>query len=478
MFIRRRDEKKDNMKIKDFFDIKKAVKEEEIKGEIPSSKKMYKDYINLAWPAAMEGLLINLISSADLMMVGRAGLASVAAVGIVSQPKYLLMSFCRAIGIAVTAIVARRKGEHDSQGIHKCVKQAFLINLLIYVLTIGTSLIFSKELLVFAGARSDYLKLAQDYFFYVAIGLFFTSVSQVIASAHIGLGDTKIVFYSNIVGNIANIIINFFLIQGRFGFPQLGVVGAGIGTTIGNFITFVMLMYSTTSKTSDVSLRGKDNWKFEKEVVKPLKNLSFSAFSEQIFERIGLFLYTKFLAELGTLATATHHICIMLCDIYYFFGVGMGTASAALTGQKLGEKREDLAIMYGKVGQRIGYVVSVFFCVFFVIFRRELLSLFVSDPNVINLGANIMLILAACTFVQTQALVTSGILRGAGDNKFVASYSFIVIALFRPMFTWILLFRFNLGLYGVWIALITDQSLRMIISKIRFNSGKWKGIQL
>ena len=95
-----------------------------------------------------------------------------------------------------------------------------------------------------------------------------------------------------------------------------------------------------------------------------------SALAEQVFERIGLFLFSRIIAELGTVATGTNYVAMILCDLCYYTAIGMGVASSAFTGQKLGEKRPDLAKIYGKVASNVGYIVSTFFAVIFILFRK------------------------------------------------------------------------------------------------------------
>ena len=145
----------------------------------------------------------------------------------------------------------------------------------------------------------------------------------------------------------------------------------------------------------------------------------------------------------------------------------------SFTGQKLGEKRPDLAKIYGKVASNVGYIVSTFFAVIFILFRKELFMVMIQDPDVIHLGSFILIFVAIACFPQVQALVNSGVLRGAGDSKYVALYSIVSITVIRPIVTYMLAFTFGFGAYGVWLALILDQTMQMFISKKRILSDKW-----
>ncbi|MEG0692614.1 MAG: MATE family efflux transporter, partial [Oscillospiraceae bacterium] len=136
------------------------------------------------------------------------------------------------------------------------------------------------------------------------------------------------------------------------------------------------------------------------------------------------------------------------------------------------------AIVYGKTGQRIAFLVSTVLFFIFLFGGKFLVSLFSNDQEVLALGAIIMVIIAFSTHSQTSQVVVSGCLRGAGDTKFVALTSLVSIGLIRPTLTYLLCYPFGFGLIGAWIALFFDQLLRLLLSFKRFSGGKWTKIEL
>lgn len=450
-----------------------GVKNLSSQGEAVREGDFYKSYLKIAWPAALEGIFINMIILADLTMVGSLGVRAWAAVGIVSQPKMIMLICSRSLGVALTAFVARRKGEDKRRDFLSGFKQSLILNFIVYSILLTLVLLFNKNILLFAGAKTEYIELAQTYFKYIAIGIFFRSMGIMISSAKVGLGKTKEVFYANVVGNVVNVILNYILIFGNFGFPMLGIKGAAIATMIGDISTFLILLAGVINPENELNLSKEGSWKMEKHIMSPILNITSGTLAEQVFERIGLFLFSRIIAELGTVATGTNYVAMILCDLCYYTAIGMGVASSAFTGQKLGEKRPDLAKIYGKVASNVGYIVSTFFAVIFILFRKELFMVMIQDPDVIHLGSFILIFVAIACFPQVQALVNSGVLRGAGDSKYVALYSLVSITVIRPIVTYMLAFTFGFGAYGVWLALILDQTMRMIISKKRILSDKW-----
>lgn len=155
-----------------FFSSSVLLKQEKTEQEVPDKKTINKEYWKVAFPAAIEGVLLNLMLLADLIMVGMLGIEKAAAVGIVSQPKMILQMIVSAAGVAITAIVARRKGEGDEEGLNSCIKQSLLLLGLLYFLFVCLSFIFSKNIVSFAGANEDYIEYASIYFQYIALSVF------------------------------------------------------------------------------------------------------------------------------------------------------------------------------------------------------------------------------------------------------------------------------------------------------------------
>lgn len=447
-------------------------------GEIPTSKEVYRNAFGMAWPSALESIFISLIGSIDTMMVGGLGSAAIAAVGITNQPKFILLAMIFSLNVGVTAIVARRKGQQDVEGANRCLRQCLIISLTLAIIMGTIGFIFARPILLFAGAQSDVIDLAAAYFQILMISIIFNAISLTINAAQRGAGNTKISMRTNLAANIVNVIFNYLLIHGIGFFPELGVRGAAIATTIGSMVGCGMSIVSLFHRTKFLDFRQKFSWKIDKKTIQSLISVSGSAMVEQVFMRIGFFSYAKIVASLGTTAFATHQICMNIINFSFAFGDGLSIASSSLVGQSLGEKRPDMAIIYGKTGQRMAFAISTFLFFIFILGRKFLMSLFTDDLQVISLGAIILIIVAFTTHVQTSQVVISGCLRGAGDTKFVALTSFISIAIIRPSLTWLLCFPFGMGLIGAWIGLLIDQALRLVMNFTRFSSGKWTKIEV
>ena len=163
-------------------------------------------------------------------------------------------------------------------------------------------------------------------------------------------------------------------------------------------------------------------------------------------------------------------------NIAFCFGDGLSVASVALVGQSMGEKRIDLAQIYGSICQRIGFLISILLGIVFFVFGRNIVGLFSSEPKILDDGAVLLDMMAFIVLLQISQVIFNGCLRGAGDTRFVAVVSLISVTFVRPFFSWLFCYPVGLGLVGAWVALMLDQLVRFLLSRYRFGSGKWSKI--
>lgn len=463
---------------KRFFSADALVPEEQRLGHFPKSQVFLKDITNMALPAMAETVLVSIISSVDSMMVSSLGAAAIAAVGITDQPRMIVLTAINSLNAAVSTIVARRKGQDDSEAANRCLKQALMICLVLVLLAGSLSFIFARPLLLFAGAQSDVIDMAVIYFRIILIGVFFTALSLTITASQRGSGNTRISMVTNMTANIVNVIFNYLLIGGNFGFPRLGIAGAALATTIGNFTAFCLAVYSVTRPGGFLHLRIREKWSFDRETLKSILHIGSGTIMEQVCNRIGFFTNAKLIAGLGTVPYATHLICMHVINLSFSIGDGLSMASSSLVGQNLGKERPDLSRVYGKMTQRIALCLSVCLSVIFLTFKEPIIRLFSSDPEVLELGDKLMYFTAVICLVQISQVIFSGCLRGAGDTHYTAMVSLISIMILRPSLTWFLSYPLAWGVIGAWTAFLVDQIVRLSFTYVRFSSGKWSQIRV
>ncbi len=441
--------------------------------EMPSKKELYATTLHMAWPTMLESFLISLTGFVDTIMVSALGASAIAAIGLTDQPKFIGLCAFFAIATSISAICARRKGENDRESANLLLRKLLIWGTLLCVVVTVTLYFGADAILHFAGSQEDTHDLAVSYLRIITLGMVFTTTTQMINAAQRGVGNTRISMLTNTTANIVNVIFNFLLIEGRFGFPALGVEGAAIATVLGtaagcaisigsalNPNGFIYLHYRTEGK-----LRGKD--------IHAALNIGSSAFVEQVFMRIGFLLFAITVAKLGTLALSAHTIAMKLLNLSFSLADGLSIAAIALVGRSLGQKKPALASAYGSIARRVGICCSLGVSFVYVAFGQTLFGLFTDEPEILAYAPMLLVLLCLITYAQIAQVVTMGCLRGAGDTKFTAFTSLISVAIVRPLASWVLCYPCGLGLMGIWLGLLGDQTIRLLFGVVRFRQGKW-----
>jgi len=447
-------------------------------GEVPPEKTIIRDVLHVAWPSVLESFFVGLAGMVDTIMVGALGSYAIAAVGLTTQPKFLGLALFLSMNVAVSAIVARRKGENDRESANRVVRMVLLITVLLTAVISAAFVAFASPIVAMVGSQPDTHEYAVDYLRIIMGGQIFSTVSLVLNAAQRGAGNTRIAMVTNLISNIVNVLFNYLLIGGNFGFPALGVRGAALATVIGTICACVLSICSVLHRNGFVYLGAVKGWLADKLSVRSLLSVGSSAFVEQVCLRIGFLLFSMTVAHLGTTELAAHQIGMNMMHMSFTFGDGLSVASVTLIGQSLGRKRPDMAKIYGSVAQKIGLICAFVVAVFYFFFGKSLFLLFSNEQVILDYGATIMRVLSVMLFFQILQVVQFGCLRGAGDTRFTAMVSLISVTCIRPGISWLLCYPLGLGLIGAWLGTFCDQCVRFLMSFVRFRKGQWTKLKL
>lgn len=445
-----------------------------------TNRMMYADVVRIAWPSMVELLLTQLASMVDLMMVGQLGAWALTSVGLTTQPKFLFMTIFMAMNVGATAMVARNKGAGRPDKANMVMRQALMITFFSAILMSAIGYFTSQQMVQFMGATdAESLRGGTIYLQIQMIGFLPMALTTTITAVLRGVGDSRTAMIYNVVANVVNVILNYFLIYGHMGFPRMEIAGASLATILGQLVACIMGFVAVMRKKSGyLHLDLRDGFKPDKEAIGSIVKIGFPAMVEQLVMRAGMIIYSKTVASLGTVAFATHQVCMSIQALSFMNGQAFGVAATSLVGQCLGKKRPDMAEEYSKRTRRVGMMVSLFLAASFFFFSRPIVSLYNDDPLIIEMGAMILMFVAFIQPFQASQFILAGVLRGAGDTRAIAVITFMTVLLVRPGLALIMINLFNWGLPGAWVALVADQLLRSLLVWLRYCTGKWKSIKV
>mgnify|MGYP000029145141 CR=1 FL=1 len=444
-----------------------------------TSKMLYKDVVRIAWPAFIEYILTQLTSMVDMMMVGQLGSWAITAVGLTTQPKFLMSTMFMAMNVGATALIAQGKGAGNQQRVNQVLRQAVMLTLVLSLAASVFGYIYAEPLIRFMGAPdAETLTGGTQYFQVQMLGMVTLALTSTFTAALRGVGNSRIAMSYNLVANLVNVVFNYFLIYGKFGFPRLEVVGASIATVIGQTVAFVLALITVMRGNHYVHLRLRDGFKPDVPILKGIFNVGMPAMVEQLVMRAGQIVFVKTVATLGTVAYATHQIGMNIQALSFMNGQAFAVSATSLVGQSLGKKRPDMAQAYSRRTRFLGMIISLVLGVIFFFFGENIVALYSNESEVIVTGGQILKLVALVQPFQSSQFILAGALRGAGDTRAIAIITSITVMLVRPGLAMLGVFTFNWGLMGAWIALVADQVLRSALILLRYNSGKWKRIKV
>lgn len=443
-------------------------------------KALLKETLSMAWPAVLESFFVSLAGMIDTMMVASLGTYAVAAVGLTTQPKFITLAVFFSCNVAVSALVARRRGQSDRRNANEILMTALVFTVIACIILSVLSIVFAGQIISWAGSNPDTHDAAVSYFRIIQGGMIFNVLSLVINAAQRGSGNTRIAMTTNVVSSIVNIVFNYVLINGRFGFPRLELTGAALATVLGTVAACVMSISSLFNKDSYMSVPYILKEKLHPIVsaLQSITRIGSNMLIENVAMRVGFLVTALIAARLGTDAFAAHQVGMNFLSLGFSFGDGMQVAAVALIGRSLGEQNPEKAKIYGSLCQRTGLVISFILAFILFFFGRQLFSLFFTDPEVLNMGVMICDFIIVIILFQISQIIYGGCLRGAGDVKYTLFAALVSVTFIRTVVTWGLTSLFNLGLAGIWIGILSDQISRFVLLSRRFRQGTWTQVRI
>lgn len=444
------------------------------------TKSPVRDVFNLAYPAILESFFVSLAGLIDAVMVGALGPDAVAAVGLTTQPKFIVVSFFICINIPMSAMVARRFGEDNRHLANKTfITAAATISILAIVL--GTlSVIFSDTIMRIAGTDATTHQMAVEYHKILLAGVIFHGLQMDLNFGQRSVGNTKITMRTNLISSAINVVFNYLLIEGHFGFPAWGIKGAAFATVFGSFCATVLAVFSMLNKERYINFFYiiKERITPSIRILKEIFSLGYSVLFEQLLMRTGFIVTIRMAASLGSDIMAIHNIGTNILTLSFAFGDGFNAAATTLTGYFLGRKDKPNAKLYVGKCFKLGVITAMGLSVIFILSSNWLYGFLFDDIEMIKLGFVIMVLIDIIIFFQISQIIVAGCLRSAGDTRYVAKIAIISSTLIRLSFCYFFYKTLELGLPGIWIGMIVDEMFKFIFFGLRYLKGRWIDIEI
>jgi len=440
--------------------------------------KEFRYNLRLASPVILGMLGHTFVSFIDNVMVGQLGAAELAAVSLGNSFIFIAMSLGIGFSTAITPLVAEADSEKNFGKGKSVFKHGFFLCTVLGII-LFLLLLLAKPLMTVMDQPDEVVDLAIPYLDLVAFSLVPLIVFQAFKQFSDGLSLTKYPMYATLLANVLNVAINYVLIFGKFGFPQLGIVGAAVGTLVSRFVMLFFLWWLLAKR--DKSSNYVTNIKFFKLSSQPLKkliNLGLPSAMQMFFE-VAIFTVAIWLSGiLGKNVQAANQIALNLASMTFMVAMGLSVASMIRVGNQKGLKD---FVNLRRIAESIFFVGTIFavvFALFFVVFHQYLPHLYVnlddvtelSDINeVIEIASTLLLAAAVFQISDSLQVIVLGALRGLQDVKIPTLITFIAYWLIGFPISYFLGKEDAYGSLGIWIGLLAGLTSAAILLYIRFH---------
>lgn len=440
--------------------------------------KEFKYNTKLATPVILGMLGHQVVALVDNIMVGQLGSAELAAVSLGNSFMFVAMSLGIGFSTAITPLVAEADGENNREKGKSSFKHGLFLCIVLGV-ALFALVMFAKPLMYVMSQPPEVVDLAMPYLTLVAASLVPLIIFQGFKQFSDGMSMTRFPMYATIVANLVNVLLNYMFIFGKFGAPELGVVGAAIGTLVSRVVMVGYLWYLLSRKEkSRYFVTSIKIFTLSKKMLKKLLSLGFPSAMQMFFE-VGIFTSAVWLSGiLGKNPQAANQVALNLASMTFMVAMGFSVAAMIRVGNQKGLKNfKELRRVAISIGL-LTSILSLVFAVFFIIFNAELPKIFLDYNNaadftdnyeVVTIAAQLLIIAAIFQFTDSLQVVALGALRGMQDVKIPTVMTFIAYWVIGFPISYYLSMHTSLESMGIWIGLLAGLTASGVMLFIRFN---------
>ncbi len=406
--------------------------------------------LRLAVPVVLSHTGQIVVQLVDNAMVGQLGRAALAGVGFAGAVFWAVFCLVMGITFGLTPLV----GEMYAKGQHKLTASYFQNSILLYLLL---GLVFfavqysAAYLMPYLGQQQEVVEQAVPYYKYLAWSVIPFMIYAPFKQFLEGVGNTTIAMVTVLTANIINIFLNWLLIWGNWGFPEMGAAGAGLATLISRCLTPLMIIGYFAAKWRYARYFKFFSWDcFSFRRMAALLKVGVPIGSQMMLEN-GAFVVTTFMMGwIGTAALAANQIAINFANFAFMVIVGIGASTTIRVSHEYGRKDFGSLRMATRAAYHLGIAWNMFTALVFIALRNYIPLIFTDDPEVISITSMLMVMVAAFQISDGIQAITIGALRGIQDVKILIWISLLAYIVINIPTGYLLAFGSGWGPAGLW----------------------------
>lgn len=441
---------------------------------VTKDKSFYKQFFSLYWVLVLHNIIILGVNLADNIMIGSYSETALSGVGAINQIQFIFQQIVLSAGSGLVALGSQYWGQERTKEIKKLSSCAMLVGVVTSAVLFTVAAAFPEKVVGIFSPSQDIISEGAKYLAVIKYTYPVFAVTNILLASLRSVETVKIGFYISLVTLVTNCSINYLLIFGNFGAPEMGVEGAAIGTLVARVLELVIVVFYVLTVDKKLRLGLRNFFEFDKSLFKDYAKTAFPIILVGGMFGVSTALQSVILGHMSDNAIAANSMSTTLYQTLKVASVGASNATAVIIGktigignmQKLKEYVKTLQLMF--VG--IGVVISV--TMFLV--RTPILSLYNLSPETYSLANAFILVLCVTGFGMSYQMPTIiGIVQGGGDGKFVIKNDFISIWCIVLPLSFLAAFVFKWSPVAVVFCLNLDQLFKCIPGFIKVNRYTW-----
>lgn len=434
---------------------------------------MRRAIVLLSIPMVLEMGMESIFALVDAFYVSRLGVDAIATVGLTESVMMIIYSLAWGLGMGVTAVVSRRTGEKDQEGASRAAMQGVLLATVIGLLIAVPGYLGAGRVLQLMGAEEGVLAIGTGYAQIMILSNVVILLLFVNNAIYRGVGNAAMAMRMLAIANGINLILDPLLIFGIGPFPEMGVTGAAVATTIGRGAAVLYQLWALSRPTGRIALR-RSELRFDPNVLWTIVKLSAGGVAQFVIPSLSWVFLVRIVAIYGSAAVAGYTIAVRIIMFTLMPAWGMANAASTLVGQNLGAKQPERA---ERSAWLIGHYNMVFMtsvAILFWITAPWIIHFFTSDPVVTRYGVDALRIVTLGYFFYAYGIVLAQAFNGAGDTLTPTYMNIVCFWLIEIPLAWFLARTLGWGANGVFASIAISESALALLSAALFRRGTWK----
>ena len=445
------------------------------------NKWKYREVLRVCFPLVMSMSATTVMEFTDRVFLSNYSIDAISAVAPAGITAYLFMAFFGGVAGYTQVFIAQYHGAGKPDRIGASLWQGIYFTLISGIIFILLSFFAAEPIFALAGHPPEVQELEQIYFNIICRGAVLHVAMSCLSAFFSGRGITRPVMLFHIIGMVVNIPLDYALIYGAFGLPELGVTGAALATVTSWLIVTALLVFFIFTEENKRMYRLYSSFRFDSELFGRLLKFGIPGSLQFTLDILAFTLFILLVGRIGKLELAATNIVISINALAFMPSMGVSQGVSALVGQALGRKEPNNArrITWSSIHLLLLYIILV--DLLFIFFPEQVLALFIPTTHspeeygeIVRIGVSLLQIVSAYLLLDAMYMVLSGVLRGAGDTRFmmwaigIASFVFMII----PVYIGVIYLGFTIT--QAWFCVLTFIGALFLIVFFRYRQGKWQ----